>query len=139
VINHEKVISKLAEALSNIADNLPRIELAANLYPTERMQAAVAELNGYILKFLVRAHDWYREKPWKHVLHSITQPFELRYEDLLGSIARASTVVHGLAESGQQVEFRYMHHTVDDIYSMLVAQSSELVEMRTEMSRNATR
>ncbi|PVH76180.1 hypothetical protein DL98DRAFT_641965 [Cadophora sp. DSE1049] len=95
--------------------NLPRVQLAANLYPTERMQSAVAELNAYILRFLVRAHDWYQESPWKHLIHSITQPSELRYDDLLESIVRSTAVVHGLAVSGQQVEFRHMHDKIDEI------------------------
>jgi hypothetical protein len=138
VVNHEKVVSKLAEALSNIADNLPRVQLAANLYPTERMQSAIAELNAYILRFLVRAHDWYHESPWKHLIHSITQPSELRYDDLLVLIARSTAVVHGLAVSGQQVEFRYMHDKIDEINvkvdSKLDQVNFKLEEICTSMS-----
>ncbi|KAH8586200.1 hypothetical protein B0O99DRAFT_748479 [Bisporella sp. PMI_857] len=138
VINHEKVVSKLAEALSHIADSLPRIELAANLYPTERMQTAVAELIAHILRFLIRAHDWYQGSTWKHVIHSITQPSELRYDDLLELISRSSAVVHGLAVSGQQVEFRYRHSKVDEINSKVDAKfgqvTSRLEEIGTAMS-----
>jgi hypothetical protein len=138
VINHEKTISKLAEALSNIADNLPRVELAVNLYPTERMQTAVAELSAYILRFLVRAHDWYQEGPWKHVIHSITQPSELRYDDILELIARSSAVIQGLAMSGQQVEFRYMHGKVDEINTKVDTKldlvNSKLIEISAAVS-----
>jgi hypothetical protein len=138
VINHEKIVSKLAEALSHIADNLPRVELAANLYPTERMQTAVAELNAYILRFLVRAHDWYQESPWKHIIHSITQPSELRYDDLLELISHSSAVVYGLAVSSQQVEFRHMHDKVDEINAKVDAKldkvNFKLEEISTAMS-----
>ncbi|KAH8654591.1 hypothetical protein BGZ60DRAFT_547153 [Tricladium varicosporioides] len=115
MINHEKVISKLVEALSHIADNLPRVKLAVYLFPTERMQIAVAELNTCILKLLVQVHDWYREGKLKHIIHSITQPFELQYDDLLELISRTSSTVQGLAVSGQQVELRSMHGKVDEV------------------------
>jgi hypothetical protein len=119
VVNHEKTVSKLAEALSRIADNLPRVKLAAELYPTRRMQAAVAELNAYVVRFLIRARGWYLQSTWKHLLHSVTQPPELLYDDLLNHITRCSEAVRELAVSGQQVEFRHMHSKIDEVHAKL--------------------
>jgi len=76
------------------------------MYPTERMRTAVAELYAYILRFLVRARDWYEEGRIKHFIHSITRPWELRYDDIVENIARRTQVVKDLAVSGQQAEFR---------------------------------
>ncbi len=120
--------------MSHIADNLPRVELAANLYPTERMQGAVAELNGYILRFLVRAHDWYIESPWKHMVHSLAQPSELRYTDLLEDISRSSAVVLGLAVSGQQVEFHHMHGKVNEINAKVEEVNLKLEKMSSVLT-----
>ncbi|KAH7397600.1 hypothetical protein BKA64DRAFT_42394 [Cadophora sp. MPI-SDFR-AT-0126] len=102
------------------------------------MQSAVAELNAYIIRFLVRAHDWYRESPWKHLIHSITQPSELRYDDLVESIARSSALVHSLAVSGQQVELRHLHDKIDEIHDMVNSNFDQInikvAEMCTSMN-----
>jgi hypothetical protein len=106
VINHEKIITTLAQALSEIGEALPQVELSAVLYPTERMKTVVAELYAYVLRFLIRARDWYDEGKIRHFIHSITRPWELRYDDILGHIKRKTQVVKDLAMSGQHAEFR---------------------------------
>ncbi|KAH7363721.1 hypothetical protein BKA66DRAFT_444640 [Pyrenochaeta sp. MPI-SDFR-AT-0127] len=82
------------------------------LYPTERMKTAVTDLYAYILRFSIRALDWYNEGMFKHVLHAITRPVELRYSDLLQQISDASGTIYQLAAIGQQAELRDMHVTV---------------------------
>ncbi|KAF2802196.1 uncharacterized protein BDZ99DRAFT_402242 [Mytilinidion resinicola] len=119
VENHGKVIATLAKAISQIADTLPRIELASNLYPTDRMRAAVTDLYVYILRFLIRARDWYEEGKLYHFLHSITRPEELRYKDLLEQISQSSRIINQLAVSGQQAEFRDIHDKINKTSAMV--------------------
>src|SRR3569833_1256246 len=76
------------------------------MYPTERLWSVVVVFFVYILRFLVRARDWYEEGRIKHFIHSITRPWELRYDDIVENIARRTQVVKDLAVSGQQAEFR---------------------------------
>lgn len=111
-LNHEKIIATLAKAMAQIAETLPHIELQSILYPTERMKTAVTDLYAYILRFSIRALDWYNEGMFKHVLHAITRPVELRYSDLLQQISDASGTIYQLAAIGQQAELRDMHVTV---------------------------
>lgn len=115
MINHEKTVKGLAKALSEIADALPRAELRSGFFPTDRMKDAVSKLCANILKFLTRAHKWYCEGSLKRTLHSFTQPFDLRYADILEDIRHGSYVVQDLAACGQMVELRHVNHKIDQI------------------------
>ncbi|KAH8166169.1 hypothetical protein CIB48_g2099 [Xylaria polymorpha] len=141
VVNNETTASMLAEAMVQIADNLPQVELASILYPNDHMRLAVVDLNAYILKFLIRANDWYTEGHWKHAWHSLTSPPELRYDDLLRLIHEKSRFIDQLSKSCQQIESRQicekvneMNEKVDDlkkdlekIYTTISWQSSALI------------
>jgi hypothetical protein len=109
VMNHEKTVAMLAKAMSQIADTLPHVELQLMLYPTTRMREAVAELYAIILRFLVRARDWYEEGRVVHLIHSITRPVELRYLDLIEQISNSSRIIRAITASGQLAEFRDWH------------------------------
>lgn len=114
VVNQEKVVATLAKAMSQIADMLPRVELQSILYPTDRIKAAVADLYASILRFLIRARDWYEEGKLHHFIHSITRPIELRYNDILEQISHSSRVIDQLVVSAQQAEFRDMHNKIKE-------------------------
>ncbi|KAI0543843.1 hypothetical protein F4679DRAFT_567068 [Xylaria curta] len=119
VINNEATASTLAEAMSQIADSLPQVKLASILYPNDHMRLAVAELNAYILKFLIRANDWYTEGRLKHAWHSLTTPPALRYDDLLRLIREKSRLIDRLSKSCQQIESREIRDKVDEIHGKM--------------------
>ncbi|KAJ8130727.1 hypothetical protein O1611_g2901 [Lasiodiplodia mahajangana] len=137
VANHEATIRKLAKTLSKVADTLPRVKLTTILYPTDRMRAIVTELNTYILRFLIRAHAWYQEGSWKHIMHSFTRPPELRYDDLIEAIAEKSRAIDQLATSCQQAEFRDVHEKLnaigDKMDTMFGVMNNKLEEMATSL------
>lgn len=135
VVNHEKTTATLARALSEIAETLPRMQLATELYPTEKMESSLCQLYTHILRFLVRAHDWYKEGTLKHIVHSITRPVELRYDDILQDIAQSSRVIEQLASSGHQAEFRDMHNEID---TSLRHSTQQLTEIRSAASSMST-
>lgn len=95
------------------------------------MKNSLCHLYAHILRFLVRAHDWYKEGTFKHIVHSITRPVELRYDDLLQNIAQSSRVIEQLASSGHQAEVRDMHNEID---SSLKHSTQQLTEIRTAVS-----
>ncbi|KAI0439622.1 hypothetical protein F4803DRAFT_30512 [Xylaria telfairii] len=115
VVNNETTASMLAEAMVQIADSLPQVELASILYPNDRMRLAVVDLNAYILKFLIRAKDWYAEGRWKHAWHSLTSPPELRYDDLLRLIREKSRLIDQLSKYCQQIESRKICEKVSQV------------------------
>ncbi|KAK4159056.1 hypothetical protein QBC43DRAFT_327957 [Cladorrhinum sp. PSN259] len=109
VQNHQNTIAIISKALSQIAQSLPQVELATVLYPTEHMSSAVEKLYSDILQFFLRAYEWCQEGSFRHLLHSVTRPPELRYRDLLEQIAESSRFVDRLAVAGQQAEIRDMN------------------------------
>lgn len=121
-MNHEKTIRKLAKGLSLIADRLPRAEILAALYPKREMQRAIEELNAHVLRFLVRAYDWCNERPWEHLLHSITRPPELRYDDLLEDIECSTRNIKDLASCGGHVKIHEMQKQFDQMATNVVAE-----------------
>lgn len=125
-MNHEKTVKGLAKALIEIADALPRVEIRSDLFPTERMRTAVSKLCADILKFLTRAHKWYCEGSLKRTLHSFTQPFDLRYADILEDIRHGSYVVQDLAACGQLVELRHVNRKIDQIVDTVTVNFSRL-------------
>ncbi|CAI9636955.1 unnamed protein product [Alternaria burnsii] len=132
-LNHEGVIATIAKGLARIADTLPRIELATILYPTPRMTHAVEGLYAHIIRFLIRAHDWYREGTLRHIIHSVTRPAELRYHDVLENIEAGSRNIEQLAIAGSQVELRQMHTILKLMSDRVERSESTIVEMRCMM------
>ncbi|KAK8849097.1 hypothetical protein PGQ11_015577 [Apiospora arundinis] len=129
-LNHEATISTLTKALCQIAQLLPRVELTLILYPTSRLRRSVAELYAYIIRFLIRAREWFQESWLKHAWHSVSRPTSLRYGDLLEEIKLRSDLVDKLALSGSQAEQRMMHLKLDSRNHTLEDMHSELREMR---------
>jgi len=134
VINHEKVLAVIPKAISQIADSLPRVELASILYPTEGMKTAISDLYAHILRFLIRARDWYEEGTLRRWLHSITRPAELRYNDLLEQIAQSSRLIDQLAAYGSQAEIRNINNKLDMVLTELDRSNSIVKDLRTSFT-----
>jgi hypothetical protein len=127
------MISSLAKGLSQIGDCLPRLPLASLLFPTKMMKSAVAELYAYIIRFCIRAQDWYQEGKLRHMVHAITRPVELRYADLIEEIERCSRNVEGIALAGSQAEQRDIHVGVQDLIKLQQASDKTLLEVKQLM------
>ncbi|KAF7534382.1 hypothetical protein G7054_g6263 [Neopestalotiopsis clavispora] len=113
VQNHEAVVSFLAKALARISDALPRMEFYSILYPTDRMRNLIQDVFSQLLEFFCRAFEWYREGTFKHIIHSITRPVELSYEDIVGRIEELSRSIDQQAVSASQAELRRIHSKID--------------------------
>ncbi|KAM3086699.1 hypothetical protein ACMFMG_000822 [Clarireedia jacksonii] len=109
VINHGELVTQLSKALSYIADVLPHVELKSVLYPTKRMSELVAIIYSQIIRFVIRAINWYKEGKLKHILTSITRPYALRFKDLLDDLATSSRQLDQLAVAAAMMEQRDMH------------------------------
>ncbi|KAM0424108.1 hypothetical protein ACHAPD_002594 [Fusarium lateritium] len=117
--NHEATICLISKALSQIADSLPRVELITVLYPTDRIRQAVSNLYANLVRFFIRAHEWCQEGTFRHLLHSITRPPELRYQDLLEDIAANSREIDQLAAASARVEIRDISLKLNSIVAKL--------------------
>ncbi|KAL3605321.1 hypothetical protein FPOAC2_00264 [Fusarium poae] len=117
--NHEATICLISKALSQIADSLPRVELITVLYPTDRIRQAVSNLYANLVRFFIRAHEWCQEGTFRHLLHSITRPPELRYQDLLEDITANSREIDQLAAASARVEIRDISLKLNSIVAKL--------------------
>lgn len=90
------------------------------------MKSAITTLYAYLLKFFIRARNWYNEGSWKRIVHSITRPSELRYKDLLQHISRASKEVDNLCRSASQAEVRTIHDKIDALQRSVGIMQSDL-------------
>ncbi|KAI4134158.1 MAG: hypothetical protein LQ347_001756 [Umbilicaria vellea] len=135
VVNHEKLLSRLSQGLCQVADALPRLELTARLYPTERVKRALVAMYAHILKFLVRSLRWYQETRLSRAIHSITRPAELRYDDLLEKISYLSRNVTDLALTSSQAEQRDMHIQQQQFISKQLASHTDL---QSELQRHGS-
>ena len=103
------------------------------------MKQAVSVLYALIIKFLLRALEWYEEGKFAHAIHSITKPAALRYDDLLEDIGRATRSIADLAVTSSQAEQRDMHHELRAL-TLVVKQldqsikASRLLECRRALS-----
>ena len=88
------------------------------------MKQAVSVLYALIIKFLLRALEWYEEGKIAHAIHSITKPAALRYDDLLEDIGRATRRIADLAVTSSQAEQRDMHHELQAL-TLVVKQFKE--------------
>lgn len=91
---------------------------------------AMEELYAHVIQFLIRAHAWYREGTFRHILHSITRPAELRYQDLLEHIADCSRNIEQLAVAGSQVELREMHTMMKLMAARVERSESIAIELK---------
>ena len=105
--------------LCDIADALPRVELAAFLYPIEAMKQAVSVLYANIIKFLLRALEWLEEGKIAHAIHSITKPAALRYDDVLDDLRQSSQRITNLAASSSQAEQRDIHQELQALTDLV--------------------
>ncbi|RGP77598.1 hypothetical protein FLONG3_4289 [Fusarium longipes] len=134
--NHEATISLICKAMAQIADSLPRVELATVLYPTDRIRQAVNNLYANLIRFFIRAHEWCEEGTLRHLLHSITRPPELRYKDLLEDINTSSREIDQLAAASAHVEIRDISLKLNSIVAKLDSLDSSTSSTVFEANKN---
>lgn len=131
-MEHEKTGTTIVQALCEVADALPRVELAAILYPTDGMKRAVASLYAHIIRFLIRALDWYKEGTLLHIVHSITRPVALRYADIITAIQKETALIEKLSTSCGQAELRDMHYELLATRATAEAIRTEAIQERQQ-------
>ncbi len=126
-------MAALAKGLSQIADSLPRIELTTILYPTNRIKEAIAQLYSHVIRFFIRAQDWYQQGKLRHAWDSFARPAELRYNDLIQQIEDCTKEVDNLATAGARAEQRDIHLELRELTKKQKESETLLLEMRDFM------
>lgn len=100
------------------------------------MKQAVSVLYAHIIKFLLRALEWYEEGKVAHAIHSVTKPAALRYDDLLKDIGRATRRISELAITSSQAEQRDMHNELRAL-TLAVKQLKEDISLDRSIKTSA--
>ncbi|TGJ87250.1 hypothetical protein E0Z10_g1563 [Xylaria hypoxylon] len=133
VVNHQKLLTQLCTGLSDIANSLPRAALIMRLYATPQIRKIIVDMYANILKFLLRALSWYQESKAMHVIHAITRPAELRYNDLLATIASLSRAMTENAWASSHAEQRDMHTDITTLINWKPHIETKVDELMTHM------
>jgi P2-related tail formation protein len=82
------------------------------------MAEAVTQLYVSIFQFFARARQWYQENSVQRLIHSITQPVEFHYEDLLNEVKQCSRNIDRLSYCGAQAETREMYRKIQTMQAV---------------------
>ncbi|KNG47929.1 hypothetical protein TW65_05269 [Stemphylium lycopersici] len=123
IINRANLVQRLSQALIAIGDVLPRLDLSAELYQTEYMEAALSRLYAYIML------RWYNRSPLGRLWSAITTPFELDYQELVEQIQHCSQAVDDLANAGARAEIRHVRTLADLQHTQLREHGVKLAQI----------
>lgn len=131
-MENERLGTTIATGLCEVADALPRTELALELYPTETMREAAVKLYTLILRFLTRALKWYEEGRLRHAMHAVFKPAALQYDDILAEIRQVSRSISDRAMASGQAEQRDMHNKLRNVESVATVEFNEIQSRQSE-------
>lgn len=99
------------------------------------MRLLVATLYSHIIRFLLRALEWYEEGSFKRAYHSVIKPVPLRYQDILDDIHRASNQIAAHATAGGQAEQRDMHQELVAVKEIVKSGNDSNMKEQKELHR----
>ncbi|KAM5341919.1 hypothetical protein ACJ41O_014950 [Fusarium nematophilum] len=134
VLNHGTLVAQFSQALSVIAQLLPRTELSAELYQTNEMKDAVANLYAHILLFLQQAVRWYNVGPAGRALTALFKPFELSYKESIEQIMLCAQHIDDISSIASKVEIREIKVLVEGESAKLAKQEDKLHEMQARFN-----
>lgn len=94
---------------------LPRTELHSELYPTERMREAVAQLYAQIIEFALMAVRWFKKGKLMHSFAAVVHPFKISFGPVVEKISELSRRVDELANAASKAEIRDQHAKIHSL------------------------
>jgi hypothetical protein len=88
---------------------LLRANLSANLYPTPRIKATVAQLYAKILHFIRDIVRWYKKSKLAHSISTVFKPYNLGFKAIVEEISKASRRVDQEASAASKAKIRELH------------------------------
>ncbi|KAH7308658.1 hypothetical protein B0I35DRAFT_442378 [Stachybotrys elegans] len=134
ILNHGTLVAQFSQALSMIAQVLPRTELSAELYQSNEMKDAVAHLYAHILLFLQQAVRWYHAGPASRALTALFKPFELSYKESIEQIMLCAQQIDDISSIASKVEIREIKVLVEGESAKLAKQEAKLHEMQVQFN-----
>lgn len=133
MINFEELLIEFSKATATIANVLPRTRLLYELYPTEAIQTAVANVYAKIVEFVLETVKWYKKNRLQHAIAAVVSPYKLSFKNIVDEIAERSRMVDELANTAVKAELRDVHLKVNTLYDENVSLRSHTLDMRHEL------
>ncbi|EAU29358.1 predicted protein [Aspergillus terreus NIH2624] len=133
IVEHKNTELTIANGLIDVGDALSRAKLAVSLYPTSSIKRMFATLYAHIIQFLLRALEWYEERPWKRAMHAVTKPAALRYTDIINNIHQTTDKITAHATAGSHAEQRDIHRKFLAIQKMMEQNASSSTDGLTRI------
>ncbi|KAF2091477.1 hypothetical protein K490DRAFT_70314 [Saccharata proteae CBS 121410] len=111
--NYDNIARGLAKALCVISEHVVECEFELKLYPTEGMQAAVADFYAHIFLFLEDTMKWHMQKRYKRLLRSFNEDFFKKFEDQILNIKDKSEIIRRKFGQSLAAEHRVTRLTVE--------------------------
>lgn len=102
----------MSKALAKIADVLPQVNIAAELYHSDDMRDAISRVYEQIMRFLLQALKWYDKGRIGRALSVIISPYELEYKDIVEQIEQCTSTIRHLAMLKSQAEIRDLNTSI---------------------------
>ncbi|TRX89659.1 hypothetical protein FHL15_009409 [Xylaria flabelliformis] len=132
IVNHGNLVVQFSQALSMISHVLPITKLSAELYQTDQMKDAVANLYAHILLFLKQVVRWYVVGPAGRTLAALFKPYELSYKDTVEQIRLCANTIDGIANISMKVEVREMNVFLQEQSQALAEREAKLHDMQAK-------
>lgn len=114
-----------------IAEVLPITQLSAELYQTDQMKNAVANIYAHILLFLKQAVKWYTVGPAGRALTALFKPFELSYKETVEQIRLCARTIDSIASISSKAEVREINNFLQEESQRLMRRDKKLYEMQS--------
>ncbi|KAJ4290404.1 hypothetical protein N0V90_010620 [Kalmusia sp. IMI 367209] len=112
--NHENIAEELSQALSMISEHVADCETEMELFKTEEMQRAIADLYAHIFLFLNDTLVWYTKKRRRRLLDSMNEKFLQEFELEIDNIIRKSERIKRKASQMAMAEQRVTRLTMEE-------------------------
>ncbi|KAL1605009.1 hypothetical protein SLS60_004552 [Paraconiothyrium brasiliense] len=112
--NHEAIAEELSQALTTISEHVADCDIELELFKTEEMQRAIADLYAHIFLFLNDTLAWFTEKRRRRLLDSMNENFLQRFEAETENIVRKSEHTKRKAAQMSMAEQRVTRLTLEE-------------------------
>ena len=134
-MNHEEILSKVSSAVIDVSHVLPLTELFIDLYRTPDMRRCVAILYAKIIKFVIKALNWYKESKLQHALHSVYRPYSISFKDIVHEIAECTRRVYELANSVHMAETRDINDKLSFLIENFTQHRNTIINLEGQVSQ----
>lgn len=134
-MNHEEILSKVSSAVTDVSHVIPLTELFIDLYRTPDMRRCVAILYAKVIKFVIKALNWYKESKIQHALHSIYKPYSISFKDIVHEIAECTRRVYELANTVHMAETRDINDKISFLIENSTRQSNTITNLQGQVSQ----